>query len=179
MTFYLKDLAEKHLDYLRELRSDPRVADWLFSPAKMISPEQQMAWYKKIQKDDNHLVWVAYAGPPWWQGFVGYAQIYGIDNVHGTGEIGVVVAPDAWGKGIGTQIVIEMLERCFENVLVGMNTLVARVLAGNLAAIRLFTNCGFSVRGWLPEAIYKNGQYRDVVIMSITRREYVRIKSMG
>jgi diamine N-acetyltransferase len=162
-------------EFLRRLRSDPHVAHWLFSPVKQITEEEQEAWYQRVMKDDSCLVWVVRSDPDMER--VGYGQLYRIDMLHMTCECGVVVAPQYQGNGIGSEITLRLLEYAFE--MLALNSVTALVFCDNTAALMMFGKCGFVVRGWLPEARFKRGEYRDIFVMSITRGDYDRHNSAG
>lgn len=47
-----------------------------------------------------------------------------------------------------------------------MHRVCVEVLADNFRALKLYKECGFNFEGYLRHKIFKNGRYRDVVIMS-------------
>ena len=44
---------------------------------------------------------------------------------------------------------------------------------GNVRAVRSYEKAGFVLEGRLREAVYKNGKYDDVLIMSVLRSEWM------
>ena len=159
-------MAPGDLSFLRELRSNPLVADWLFGPTRPITPAEQEMWYNRVMDDSSHQVWIAKTTME----RVGYGQVYGVDHSHYSAEIGVAVLPLFYKQGYGGQIVLKLLRWCFEDV--GLNSVVAKVFTDNSAAVMMFSRCGFTVCGVMPEAIFKGGEYRDIYVMTALRREY-------
>ena len=175
MNVCLSVMAPSDQEFLRKLRSDPDVADWLFSPTKAITAEEQGAWYQKVTRDPYHLVWVAradhidpYRIPALLGERVGYGQLYDIDMLNMTAEVGVVVAPFYHRQGGGGMITERLLKYAFE--MIGLHSVTAKVFCHNPNALMMFGHHGFGVRGWLPDAIYKRGEFHDIFIMSITNR---------
>jgi len=171
MNVCLSVMAPSDQEFLRKLRSNPDVADWLFAPTRDITAEEQGVWYRKVMRDPYHLVWIArtdhidpYRIPALWGEQVGYGQLYDIDMLHMTAEIGVAVAPFYHRQGCGGAITERLLHYAFE--MIGLHSVTARVFCHNPNALMMFGHCGFSVRGWLPDAIYKQGRFRDVFLMS-------------
>ena len=65
-------------------------------------------------------------------------------------------------KGYGSRIKRALIERCRTY---GYHHLLARIFADNIAAIEYNRQLGYEVVGLQKEMGYKNGQWRDVVVM--------------
>jgi phosphinothricin acetyltransferase len=97
---------------------------------------------------DGRILGVARASP--WKSRGGYAW---------TVEIGVYVAPDAQGKGIGTAL-YEALFPAMRRA--GIRTVLAGIALPNDSSVRLHERFGMAHAGTLPKAGFKLGQWRDV-----------------
>jgi len=151
----LVPLGEEHLEFMRVTRR--AVGNYLFSPDGAITQTMQRAWYRRYLAAGDHRVWVAmHRGGP-----VGYMQLTHIDSHNHSAEAGFVVAPAHQGQGYGRAMVQELLR--MEH---GLHRIEVRAFAWNTRAIKLYANCGFIHEGVLREAIWKNGQYHDVVVMA-------------
>ena len=57
-----------------------------------------------------------------------------------------------------------------------LNRIYLSVYEDNLPAISLHTKCGFKKEGVLREADFVNGQFKNVIIMAILKREFFNEK---
>ncbi|MEO0473669.1 MAG: N-acetyltransferase family protein [Bacteroidota bacterium] len=80
----------------------------------------------------------------------------------GVAEVSVYVAADVQGKGIGSQLLMELI-RISEAQ--GIWTLQAGIMTENAASIRLHEKCGFRRIGVREKLGQLNGQWRDVMLL--------------
>ncbi len=80
----------------------------------------------------------------------------------GIGEVGVYVARQAWGRGIGGALLQRLVEDSERN---GMWTLQAGIMAENQTSIRLHERAGFRMVGRLDRPAVLKGVWRDTVLM--------------
>lgn len=76
------------------------------------------------------------------------------------------------GQGYATEATQLMLAYCFLRL--NMNRVYLKVYADNARAISLYERCGFKVEGTLRESRFEGGGFKDVLIMSILRREFMQ-----
>lgn len=97
---------------------------------------------------------------------IGHVGLYKIDKVAKKTELGILIADDeSRGKGYGTKATKLMVNYAFKEL--GLHKVTAEVLSENLPSISMFKKCGFLVDGCLRDDVFKNGQYYDVLCMSI------------
>ena len=154
----LLPLKKEYIEFVRRVRNDPRVNKYLFTDAH-ISKEEQENWYRKQLRDKKNPVFIAFADVP-----VGYCQVKNIDYVNRSCELGFCTAPEYQNKGYGTILVKELIKYVTEKL--NMHRLYLEVFADNEKAIRLYERCGFRNEGILRDNVYKNGRFRDVMVMS-------------
>ena len=77
-------------------------------------------------------------------------------------EDSVYVHRDHHGKGVGRQILEELLETATRH---GFHAVMARIVGGHEASIALHRACGFEVVGTEREIGRKFGKWLDVVLM--------------
>ena len=101
---------------------------------------------------------------------IGNIYLRGIDWVARHGEVSVFIG-DAQhrGKRYGDSAVRQLREHAFRTL--GLHRLYLFVVAGNDAAIRLYKRCGFAEEGRLREHVFKDGAFRDVLVMGLCARE--------
>ena len=87
-------------------------------------------------------------------------------------ELGIVIGEkDHWGQGYGTDAIRTLLRVAFEEM--NLHRVFLRVDADNQRGIRCYEKCGFQKDGTLREAVFREGEYHDQLLMSILRPEYV------
>jgi len=100
-------------------------------------------------------------------------QIVAVSNVHSTykrrgrhmGELGISIAKDYWSKGIASTIMRYIIQWAEQNTIVEKLTL--DVLDSNVKAIALYEKFGFKQEGLLKKASIVDGQYHDLLKMSM------------
>jgi RimJ/RimL family protein N-acetyltransferase len=95
-----------------------------------------------------------------------------IDFANQTVEFGnlLIGKQEYKGKGYATEAAELIVSYCFLRL--NMNRIYLNVYADNAKAIRLYERCGFKTEGTLREAHFEGGGFKDVLVMSILRREF-------
>lgn len=163
MELKLVPLRRRYLEFVREVRNDPRVSEYLFTDV-YISKEGQERWYRKQTRDKKSLVFVALADGP-----IGYCQVKNIDHANYSCELGFCLAPEHQGKGYGARLVKELINYVTEKL--NMHRLYVEVFADNQRAISLYERCGFAKEGMLRDKVLKRGDFKDVIIMGLITRK--------
>jgi len=101
-------------------------------------------------------------------GIVGLQGRYRLQERHNATVVGMYVAPEAAGSGVGRALLEQLLRQVA--TLDGLEQLDLTVTAGNARAQSLYAACGFAVFGTLPRAIKVGGQYFDKVHMQLRLR---------
>ena len=95
---------------------------------------------------------------------VGYAGAW---LVYDEGQItNIAVLPSARGKGYGSKLTKQLIDECFSR---GMHEIFLEVRISNLAALAMYRNLGFSVKGIRKE--YYSEPTEDAYIMSVVSEE--------
>lgn len=103
---------------------------------------------------------------------LGWVQIFSIDLINGSAEVGVVIEEDEWGKGYGHDALAAVSTYAFEDL--RLHRLGAEILAINLPSIKLFEKLGFQKEGVKRESYYTSGRFLDIEIYGLLSRDYVR-----
>lgn len=85
-------------------------------------------------------------------------------------EIGYVIHPAFWGRGIATEAVGEVIRFGFQRL--DLNRIEAKFMEGNEASRRVMEKNGMKFEGILRQSMYIKGEYRNVGVCSILRNEY-------
>ena len=78
--------------------------------------------------------------------------------------------PQMWGKGVGREIMNEVLEYCF--TFLHMERVTLDYYTGNKRASSLYESLGFKSEGVARNATKKDGRYYDLNLMSMLRSEF-------
>lgn len=104
------------------------------------------------------------------QKLIGHVGLYKIDLHAKKAEYGILIADDnSRGKGYGTMCTKTLVDFAFD--VLNLHKVTAEVLIENKASETMFKKCGFKIDGILRDECYKNGQYYDVLTMSVLECE--------
>jgi RimJ/RimL family protein N-acetyltransferase len=123
---------EKYWEFIRILRSDPRVQNGFIQKAN-ITKDQQI---KYMEKHNNNYYVCLYNEEPC--GFIGEID----------GDIRICTHPTYHNKGIGTFMIQE-----FSNI---KNDIYAKIKIDNIASIKAFENAGYEKKYYILEPVNKN-----------------------
>ena len=132
---------------------------WFADILKLSPAERPMAI--EIQTDPAKDKWV----------FVGGCGYMNINWQNRVAELGIHIGEkDFWNKGFGTKAMRLLLKHGFEEL--NLNRLWLRVFETNQQAIRAYEKAGFVHEGKFREDHFLEGDYVDVMIMSVLKSEW-------
>lgn len=103
--------------------------------------------------------------------YIGYCGLTDLQNRYGNLELGIMIGDRAyWGHGYGREIVRLLLEYGFHYC--GARRIALTTNAKNERAIRCYLACGFVEEGRPRKVIWIEGEYTDLVDMSILHEEW-------
>lgn len=100
---------------------------------------------------------------------VGRCDLFGIDQLARNGEVGIELAADARGKGIGTEALRLLVRFAFDRR--NLHRVHLRTLASNSAALASYRRVGFVDEGVFRESAWVRGEYQDEVVMGLLRAD--------
>lgn len=135
--FRTESLDFAHLELVRTWRNQDSVRlNMEFQD--LISPEQQIQWFSKTQKDSSkqYFVFYSYSKP------IGLVHLSDIDKEKETAQVGLFVGDEGFhGTGAALQASLFILDRAF--VQLGLQQLFAKVKRDNSAATQYNAFLGF------------------------------------
>ena len=102
---------------------------------------------------------------------IGTCGFTNIDTVNNSAEIGYVLNPAFRGRGIAPEAARAVIDFGFRTL--GLMRISAICMAENQASLRVMQKCGMQREGLLRAAVYVKERYRDVIVASITAKEYL------
>ena len=171
----LRAMEREDLPKFVEWMNDPEVTSGLQMRLPLSMADEQGWFDKMVQRPPAERVLVIEMrdGNSWRMiGSVGFMDINTIDHEC---EFGISIGDKSvWNQGYGSEVTWLMLKHGFETL--NLNRIWLRVHADNQRAIRAYEKVGYVHEGCMRQAVYKNGKYVDVHIMSVLRSEWDEIK---
>jgi len=167
--FIIRETEFKDYEYFAVWEKDPVVTRFLsFDEERTYEDVVTEGLYNKFSKERIDLTIVAReSGEP-----VGRIHISRIDRHSDSLDITkfYIGDPKMWGKGIGREIMNEVLEYCF--TFLHMERVTLDYYTGNKRASTLYESLGFKSEGVARNATKKDGRYYDLHLMSMLRSEF-------
>jgi diamine N-acetyltransferase len=151
--------------------NDPEVTAGLIISLPMSLVEEE-AWFDNMiqRPPEEHVLVIEAAADDGWK-MIGSCGYHGINWKDRQGEVGILIGEkEFWGQGYGTEAMRLLVCHGFDTL--NLNRVFLQVFDNNPRAIRSYEKIGFVHEGRLRQDIFKNGAYRDVLIMSILRSEW-------
>ena len=182
----------ERIRFRRDERADiPRFTEWLNDPAVTrylgaINLPQSMAneeqWFEnmlKLPRDEQPFaieIRETEGQADAWR-LVGNCSFMNIDQISHSAEVGLFIGDKSqWNQGYGTEVV-QLLLRVGFNIL-NFNRIFLRVDVDNKGGIRAYKKAGFILEGRLRQAVFQDGQYRDMLLMSVLRSEWTPLSQV-
>ena len=103
---------------------------------------------------------------------IGVISLFDIDYISRTAQTGTVIGEkDSWSKGYGTRAKILILRFAFDQL--NLRKVYSRVIAFNGRSLRYAEKCGYEREAVLKQDRYRDGEYHDLVILSVWRENFM------
>ncbi|PJF44100.1 MAG: N-acetyltransferase, partial [Phototrophicales bacterium] len=97
--------------------------------------------------------------------------LHGPDLRNRSSEVGISIGqPSYWDQGYGTDAMRVLLRYGFYEI--NLHRIELKVYSFNERAIRSYEKLGFQKEVVARQAIFRDGQYHDVIIMGLLRSEW-------
>jgi RimJ/RimL family protein N-acetyltransferase len=162
----LRAIERQDLANYVEWFNDPVVLEY-FGRYRPLSLAEEEEWYEQMLQDPKTCNFaVELEGR-----HVGGAGFDKIDGRNASAEVGLFIGlPELWDQGLGFDILQSLLRFGFEQL--NLNRIYLRVFARNERAVHLYEKLGFRHEGRWRQAEFRNGQYQDMLWMSVLREEW-------
>ena len=161
----LRRLEKTDANEIFFLRSNEDMLRYLGrEPVATISEAEE--FINRINKgsDDNEsILWgIALISKP--SVIIGTICLWKIQKENYRGEIGYLLHPDSWRKGLMKEAITSVNNYGFS--VLGMHSIEANTSPGNVASAAVLESTGFVKEGCLKESFYFRGEFEDRVIYS-------------
>ncbi len=153
-------------EFLREMIQHPDVRPHLGRVPEPMNLEQEKEYLESVSEEDDRMVFVIEKeGEP-----VGDIALMNINRTYRKCEFGFAIHPEHHGEGIGTTALELVLEYAFDEL--NMHRVMGGYVEGNEASRRVQEKHGFKEEGRHRDYKFVDGEYRDVIRMSILEHEW-------
>lgn len=152
--------------------NDPEVTRGLgmFLPLSLVEEEQ---WFENTlqQPAEERPLTIEVCQDESWR-TIGNSGFHAIDWRNRSAEVGIVIGDKSfWDQDYGSETIQLLLEYGFNTL--NLHRVYLRVFEDNPRAIRAYEKAGFIHEGRMRQAEFRRGDYRDVLLMSVLRPEWV------
>lgn len=95
---------------------------------------------------------------------IGTVGFTAFDIPNNSAEVGYVLSPDYWGKGIAAEALNKIIEFGFDRL--DLHRLEARIMTENARSKRVAEKCGFVCEAVMRDKLYVKGEYRTIDIFA-------------
>lgn len=162
-------------DYKKSInwRKDDEIWSMVVGPKYFVSKAYEQKWVEDAMFNSINNLTLAICFKETNE-HIGYVYLNNIDWKNRNASFGKLIGEKShWGGGLGKEVTLLMLYHGF--YVLGLERIYARQLLDNKASIRVNEKCGFKTEGILRRAVYKNGEYQDLNLMSIIREDFDEI----
>lgn len=175
MSYFLRELSRSDLVEITKWRNEPDLINQLGATFRFIDQEVDVNWFNQYLATRSNNIRLAICDKET-KKIIGAVYLLGIDWINKSGELAIWIGNKAeQGKRIGEFATRGILHHAFADL--NLHRIHLTVLTKNERAMRLYKKVGFIEEGCLRQAVFKNGEYTDLIQMAILSNEYQHIDS--
>jgi len=144
---------------------DTRIQSGAFKPVSWIEHKK---WIEEIlQAKDSEVLIIANRTD---ESAIGHVLLTEISSVHRSCSLSIRIGSEVnRNKGLGTEAMALLLEYAWRDL--GLNRIQLTVRTDNERAKRSYQKSGFRVEGKMRDAVFVDGEFRDLELMAILRAD--------
>ena len=165
----LRQLKEEDIHGIFSLRSDEKVMKFIGKPPIKTMAEALDFFNIVTQSLENNagITWaIALKKTP--EKIIGTVGLWRLIKEHYRAEIGYMLMPRYWKKGIAKEAVSEVISYGFNKI--GLHSIEAHINPQNTASAILLEKTGFKREAYFKEAFFFNGEFEDTAIYSLLNK---------
>ena len=170
-TVRLRAIERQDLPLFVAWLNDPEVRQHLLVNIPL-SQAQEDGWFDRMlaRPLEEQPLGIEVRTPEGWR-LVGNCSFFDLDWRNRCCELGIFIGDkEYWSRGYGTQVMRLMLKYGFNTL--NLNRVYLRVYESNPRGIKCYEKAGFRHEGRLRQAIFQDGRYIDLLMMSVIRSEW-------
>ena len=174
---YLSPQNTEEIEKFTEWMNDFKVTDYIGRSNKVITYEDEKAYFEKSIEDTYQFFIVTKDEDK----LIGTISLNKIDLVNRVSTLGIFIGDKGYrDKGYGTEAIRLLLDFGFNYL--NLNNIKLDLISFNERALKCYKKCGFKEYGRRRQSIFINGEYYDTIEMDILANEftedYIRNKNI-
>lgn len=171
-TIYLRSMEREDMEMYREMINDEGISKMVVGWSFPVSREEQISWFEHNFSGPNKRFTICLLED---DRPVGLVTLSDIDMVNRSAFHGIKLHPSCpKRKGIGTDAVMTLMEYAFNQL--NLHRLNGSWLSYNEASRDLYLKCGWQVEGIQRKAVFRDGEYYDLITSGILKSDYINLK---
>jgi ribosomal-protein-alanine N-acetyltransferase len=161
----LRQIKHSDLNEIFFLRSEERVLKYLDRPMAKTTADAYEFIQKAIDSEKNNegITWAITLKNE--DKLIGTIGFWRIQKEHYRAEVGYILHPDYWGKGLMQEALSEVIKYGFS--IMKLHSIEANVNPENTASIKLLEGNGFKREAYYKDNYFFNGKFIDTAIYSL------------
>lgn len=155
------NLDEKQREKVLHWRNDKDIRTWMYNDHE-ISIEEHNGFIENLRVDFKNSYWLVKHKE---YGDLGVIYLNKIDLKNKNAYLGIYGNPENDVKGKGSMLGKAILTLAFDKL--SLHSLKLEVIKDNERALNLYRKLGFSEEGKLREYIFKDDEWKDVIVMGL------------
>jgi len=166
----LRGPMEKDMQPMFDIHTDPDVMRYYgVKPYDTLDKSKKhLDWLTKLHREEIGLRWIITLKDR--DTCIGDVGFYDWEKKHSRAEIGYILGKQYWGKGIMTEAIKAALDYGFNEM--NLNRIQALIDPRNNASKRVAEKHGFQYEGTFRDYEYEYGDFIDLNMYSVLKREY-------
>lgn len=167
--YRLREIDREDMIIINSWRSSKELIDYLGAPFRYINKEVDFKWFENYMQNRGTNIRCSILNEE--EQVLGLVSLTNIDRMNQTAVFHIMIGDSTHrDKGIGSYATNEILRHAFYDM--NLNRVELTVLESNNRAIALYEKLGFKKEGIKREAVYKNGEFVNMIFMAILKSEH-------
>ncbi len=173
---YLRPVDLSDLEEFQRFANDPDVRQYLLNVLP-ISKMHEENWIKKtMERNPNDVTFAVVLKKD--NKLLGCMSLGDIDYINGFATTGSMLgAKEEWNKGYAQEAKMLILEYAF--LTLNLRKVCSAAFYENKGSIKHNLKCGYKIEGTLKRHCYRDGKYHDQVLLSVFKRDWLRLKKQN
>lgn len=164
----LRPIEFDDLEFIRSLINNPDIEKTIVGWALPLSKQDEEKWYSSFSNTDKS---IRYLIEDYQGNRVGLTGISNIDMKNGCAKMaGIRISPDVQSRGLATDAYMTIFNFAFREL--RLHRIETSAFDDNFASLRFQEKLGSKREGIRREAVYKNGQYKNVVTFGCLKSDF-------
>ncbi|RAN76828.1 UDP-4-amino-4,6-dideoxy-N-acetyl-beta-L-altrosamine N-acetyltransferase [Bacillus sp. SRB_331] len=167
--FQLASLEKKDLELILKWRNTKEIRSVMYEDHQ-IKIDEHIKWYEKLKMDDTKVArLLIYKEKP-----IGFVNFIKINEMNQTCYWGFYIGEKQSVKRAGTVLGLLALDYIFKTK--DINKVCAEIIESNRISFNFHQKLGFQEDGRYEDYIYRDNDYIDVIIMTLSREQWAERK---